>query len=125
MLRATTGFSNGLKIRFLLIKLRSNNPLQRGKDMKSFLLSTLFLSLISAMTARSAQPSLLRIKPSSIFASALFQDRTTERRVGSIAGRITVGGKPAPGIAVTLLKLDSSSSRRTPVANVKTDEEGR
>jgi protocatechuate 3,4-dioxygenase beta subunit len=94
--------------------------------MKSFLLSTLILILILAMTARSAQPRLWRIEaPSSSFsANAPIQDHTTEKRAGSIAGRITVGGKPAPGVAVMLLMLDSSSSRRTPVANVKTDEDG-
>jgi protocatechuate 3,4-dioxygenase beta subunit len=95
--------------------------------MKGLLLSTPLLALILAMTARSAQPQHWRIGTHSISfsASASFQGRTTERPAGSIAGSITVGGKPAPGVTVTLMKLDSSSSQRTPVANVKTDEEGR
>ena len=95
--------------------------------MKGLLLSTPLLALILAMTARSARPQHWRIWTHSISfsASAQFQDRTTERPAGSIAGSITAGGKPAPGVTVTLMKLDSSSSQRTPVANVKTDEEGR
>src|SRR5262245_5912891 len=95
--------------------------------MKRLLLSTLFLPLILAMTARSAQPRLWRIETPSISFSASppFQDHPTERHAGSITGRITVGGMPVPGAAVILLKLDSSSSQRTPVANVKADEEGR
>ncbi len=94
--------------------------------MKSFLLSTLTLALILAMTARSAQPRPWRIETPSISFSgnAIFQDPTTEIRAGSIAGRVTVGGKPVSGVAVKLLRLDSNSSQRTPAATVKTDEEG-
>jgi carboxypeptidase family protein len=128
MLRATTWFSNGAKIRILLIKFRSNNnQLKRDKDMKCLLLSTPPLALILSMTAHSAQPPHRRLGPpsTSFSANAPFQNNTTEKHAGSIAGRITVGGKPAPGAAVILLKLDSGSSQRTPVANVKTDEEGR
>jgi Carboxypeptidase regulatory-like domain len=45
--------------------------------------------------------------------------------IDSITGLIVVGGNPAPGVTVMLLGLDSNSSRRTPVANTKTDEDGR
>src|SRR5262245_4349403 len=95
--------------------------------MKRLLPSTLFLPLILAMTARSAQTRLWRIEtPSTSFSgNAPFQDPTTEIRAGSIAGRVTVGGKPVSGVAVKLLRLDSNSSQRTPAATVKTDEEGR
>jgi protocatechuate 3,4-dioxygenase beta subunit len=95
--------------------------------MKSFLLSTLLLALILAVTARSAQPRPWRMETPSISFSgnATFQDPTTEIRAGSIAGRVTVGGKPVSGVAVMLLGLDSNSSRRTPAATVKTDEDGR
>jgi carboxypeptidase family protein len=89
--------------------------------MKSFLLPTLLLALILAMTAHSAQ---LGLETTS-FGNAPFQDPTTEIRAGSIAGRVTVGGRPVSGVAVMLLGLDSNSSRRTPAATVKTDEEGR
>ena len=92
--------------------------------MKSFLLSTPILALILAMTARSAQPR-LETPSISFSGNASFQAPTTEIRAGSIAGRVTVGGKLVSGVAVKLLRLDSNSSQRTPAATVKTDEEGR
>jgi hypothetical protein len=93
--------------------------------MKSFLLffaPLLVLSLTGAVGLR--QRGVQRIDKSSIF-SARVQSQTTEKRAGSITGRIVVGGNPAPGVAVMLLGLDSNSSRRTPVANTKTDKDGR
>ena len=93
--------------------------------MKSFLLffaPLLVLSLTGAVGLR--QPGVQRIDKSSVF-SARVQSQTTEKRAGSITGRIVVGGNPAPGVAVMLLGLDSNSSRRTPVANTKTDKDGR
>jgi hypothetical protein len=46
-------------------------------------------------------------------------------RAGSIAGRVTVRQAPAPGVEVQLLLLDATSSKRTPVTKVMTDEAGR
>ena len=46
-------------------------------------------------------------------------------RAGSIAGRVTIRQAPAPGVEVQLLLLDATSSKRTPVMKVMTDEAGR
>jgi protocatechuate 3,4-dioxygenase beta subunit len=88
--------------------------------MKRFLLffaPLLGLSLTGAVGLR-------QIDKSSVFFAPV-QSQTTEKRAGSITGRIVVGGNPAPGVAVMLLGLDSNSSRRTPVASTKTDDDGR
>jgi protocatechuate 3,4-dioxygenase beta subunit len=93
--------------------------------MKRFLLffaPLLWLSLTGAVGLR--RPGVQQIDKSSVFFAPV-QSQTTEKRAGSITGRIVVGGNPAPGIAVMLLRLDSNSSLRTPVANTKTDEHGR
>jgi hypothetical protein len=82
-----------------------------------------FFAALLAGAVSLLQPGVRQIDKSSIF-FAPGQSQTTERRAGSITGRIVVGGNPAPGIAVMLLGLDSNSSRRTPVANTKTDEDG-
>jgi protocatechuate 3,4-dioxygenase beta subunit len=89
--------------------------------MKGFLLFSLPL-LVGAVGL--GQPGIQQIDKSSAFFAPV-QSQTTEKRAGSITGRIVVGGNPAPGITVMLLRLDSNSSRRTPAANTKTDEEGR
>jgi Carboxypeptidase regulatory-like domain len=90
-----------------------------GGDMKSilsFFAPLLGLSLMGAV-------GLWQPDKSSVFFAPV-QSQTTEKRAGSITGRIVIGGNPAPGVDVMLLGLDSSSSRRTPVATTKTDEDG-
>jgi hypothetical protein len=93
--------------------------------MKSFLL---FFALILALSWAGAvglrRPDARRIDKSSVF-SAPVQSQATDKRAGSITGRIVVVGNPAPGVDVMLLALNSNSSLRTPVANTKTDEHGR
>lgn len=51
--------------------------------------------------------------------------QTTQAQSGSIAGYITIGGKPAAGVEVVLLKLDDKGSRRTQIASLKAEEDGR
>jgi protocatechuate 3,4-dioxygenase beta subunit len=93
--------------------------------MKRFLLffaPLLGLSLTGAVGLQ--RPGVQQIDKSSVFFAPV-QSQTTEKRAGSITGRIVVDGNPAPAVAVKLLGLDSNSSRRTPVANTKTDDDGR
>jgi protocatechuate 3,4-dioxygenase beta subunit len=86
--------------------------------------SLLFFALFLAVAIGLQQSGVQKIDKSSVFFAPI-QSQTTEKRAASITGRIVVGGNPAPGVAVMLLGLDSSSSHRTPVANTKTDKDGR
>jgi 5-hydroxyisourate hydrolase-like protein (transthyretin family) len=56
-------------------------------------------------------------------ARAQTEAKQSTERAGSIRGRVTVGGKPAPGVKVIAFKHDRHSQDE-PVASAKTDQDG-